>query len=76
MVVGDLVSCHARIVRETTRSLRVAIEVRARRRFSSREVKVTDGTFVYVAIDTMGRPRPLGTAKDVGMAKSSRSRSP
>ena len=57
--VGDLVSCYARIVREGTTSITVVIETWARRRFTSDDVKVTEGTFVYVAIDEQGRSRAL-----------------
>lgn len=59
VLVGDLVSCYARILREGTTSITVVIETWARRRFTQEEVKVTEGTFVYVAIDEQGRPRPL-----------------
>ena len=57
--VGDLVSCYARIVRVGTTSLTVAIETWAKRHLSTDQVRVTEGTFVYVAIDEQGRPRPL-----------------
>lgn len=59
VLVGDLVSCYARILREGTTSITVVIETWARRRFTQEEVKVTEGTFVYVAIDEQGGPRPL-----------------
>lgn len=57
--VGDLVSCYAGVVRSGTTSVTVVIETWARRRLSGEEVKVTEGTFIYVAIDEQGRPRPL-----------------
>jgi len=61
--VGDLVSCYARIQRAGTTSLTVAIETWAKRHLSTEEVRVTEGTFVYVAIDEKGRPRPLPPAE-------------
>ncbi|WP_366555366.1 acyl-CoA thioesterase [Aquibaculum sediminis] len=57
--VGDLVSCYARLARVGTTSLTVVIETWAKRHLSDEEVKVTEGTFVYVAIDDQGRPRTL-----------------
>jgi acyl-CoA thioesterase YciA len=57
--IGDLLSCYARIVRVGTTSLSVKIETWARRYRYGEEVKVTEGLFVYVAIDEAGRPRTL-----------------
>jgi len=59
VAVGDLVSCYARVERIGTTSLAVRIETWARRREGGLEVKVTEGLFVYVALDTAGRPRPV-----------------
>lgn len=59
VMVGDLVSCYAEILRVGTTSIAVRIETWVRRRFDSSEVRVTEGTFVYVAIDEEGRPRPV-----------------
>ncbi len=57
--VGDLVSLYAHVVRVGTTSITVHIETIARRRNQPEEIKVTEGTFVYVAIDREGRPRPV-----------------
>ncbi len=57
--VGDLVSLYAHVVRVGTTSITVNIETIARRRNRPEEIKVTEGTFVYVAIDREGRPRPV-----------------
>ena len=62
IAVGDLVTCYARVSRSGRTSVAVAIETWARRRLTGAEIKVTEGTFVYVAIDETGRPRPLPTA--------------
>ncbi len=59
--VGDLVSLYAHVVRVGTTSITVNIETIARRRNQPEEIKVTEGTFVYVAIDREGRPRPVPT---------------
>ena len=57
--VGDLVSCYAEVVRVGTSSMTVRIETWSRRARLSEEVLVTEGTYVYVAIDENGRPRPI-----------------
>ena len=57
--IGDLVSCYARIVKTGTTSISVLVETFAERRHDGSEVKVTEGTYVYVAIDEAGRPRPI-----------------
>ena len=59
IAVGDLVTCYARVVRSGRTSITVGIETWARRRRGPVEVKVTEGTFIYVAIDDDGQPRPL-----------------
>ncbi len=60
--VGDLVSCYADVVATGTTSITVEIETLARRRAGGDTVKVTEGTFVFVAIDAEGRPRPVPAA--------------
>jgi acyl-CoA thioesterase YciA len=57
--IGDLVSCWASIVRVGTTSITVRIQTWAKRSRTGHEVLVTEGTFVYVAIDDAGRPRPV-----------------
>ena len=59
IAVGDLVTCYASVVKSGRTSITVAIETWARRRRGPVEVRVTEGTFIYVAIDEQGRPRPL-----------------
>ena len=59
IAVGDLVTCYARVVKTGTTSITVDIQTWARRRRGVVEVRVTEGTFIYVAIDDEGRPRPL-----------------
>ncbi|HKY94252.1 MAG TPA: acyl-CoA thioesterase, partial [Kiloniellales bacterium] len=57
--IGDLVSCWAEIVRVGTTSITVHVQTWAKRARSGEEVLVTEGTFVYVAIDEARRPRPV-----------------
>ena len=61
--VGDLVSVVADVARVGRTSLDVRIETYVHRRQSAdRELLVTEGTFVFVAIDREGRPRPVDAA--------------
>lgn len=57
--VGDVVSCYTEITRIGKSSLTVHIEATAMRGRSGESVKVTEGTFVYVALDKNGRPCPV-----------------
>jgi acyl-CoA thioesterase YciA len=57
--IGDLVSCYTRIARIGTTSITIHIETWARRHRHGEAVLVTEGTFVFVAIDENGRPRPV-----------------
>jgi acyl-CoA thioesterase YciA len=57
--VGDVVSVYAHVERVGRTSISVVMETVARRRLDPAEIRVTEGTFVYVAIDESGRPRPV-----------------
>ena len=57
--VGDEVSLFAELLSVGRTSIRVAVEAWRRPRDSSQAVKVTTGIFVYVAIDTQRKPRPV-----------------
>ncbi len=62
--VGDLVSCYAEIMKIGTTSITVKIDVTAiraseRETQDDREVQVTEGFFIFVALDDKGRPRPV-----------------
>ena len=57
--VGDLVSIYARIARVGTTSIAVEMETIVRRQLDPAEIRVTEGIFVFVAIDAAGRPRPV-----------------
>lgn len=57
--VGDIVSCHALHKRTGRTSLVVEVEAWAQRAKGSEHVRVTHGTFTYVAIDDAGRPQPV-----------------
>ena len=57
--VGDLVSCHADVVRVGRTSMTIKVETYVIRARTMEEVKVTEGHFTMVAIDAEGRPRPV-----------------
>ncbi|WP_444928251.1 acyl-CoA thioesterase [Microbulbifer sp. TRSA002] len=57
--VGSTVSCYAEAIEEGRSSIRTMVEVWLTRVDSGEQVKVTEGEFVFVAIDDVGRTRPL-----------------
>lgn len=57
--VGDVVSIHARQVREGKTSLAVDTEVWVARQPSGEYLKMTEAKFVFVAVDDTGKKRPL-----------------
>ncbi len=58
--VGDTVNIYAEVIRIGTTSLTVRVQVWVERRSElHRLVKVTEGTFTFVAIDDAGRKRPV-----------------
>lgn len=57
--VGDIVSCHATLLKVGRTSMRIVIEAWAQRHKGGEHVRVTHGTFTYVAIDDYGRPQPV-----------------
>lgn len=59
VMIGDLVSFYARVVRVGRTSITVEVEVFAQRRSLHEVVKVTDATLTYVAVDDNRRPRPV-----------------
>jgi acyl-CoA thioesterase YciA len=62
--VGDLLSFYAEIVRVGTTSITVEVEVWAQRlraqvQNANENIKVTEATLTYVAVDEAGKPRPV-----------------
>jgi acyl-CoA thioesterase YciA len=55
----DLISVYAQVERVGRTSMAVRIEVVAHRDFGATEVKVTEGVFTFVALDTDHRPRSV-----------------
>ena len=59
VMIGDVVSFYAEVVRVGRTSITVDVEVYARRRALLEVVKVTEATLTYVAVDDERRPRPV-----------------
>ena len=57
--VGDVVSVYSDTIRTGRTSITVHIEAWVTRRNEAQTMLVTDGNFVYVAIDEQGRPKPI-----------------
>src|SRR3954449_9611750 len=57
----DLISVYAEIERVGRTSMGVRIEVVANRDLGATQVKVTEGVFTFVALDTEHRPRAVGS---------------
>ena len=60
--VGDEVSCYGEITRIGNTSITIKIESWVRRGRGGEEIKVTEGTFTFVAIGDDGRPRKVPAA--------------
>ncbi len=63
VAVGDEVTMYARIQSTGRTSIRIFVEAWRRGRTTEDCVKVTEATFIYVAIDEHGRPTPLPPAE-------------
>lgn len=59
--IGDLVSVYGEVTRVGRTSITVKLETVVQRRLDPTPIRVTEGTFVYVAIDEQGQPRPVPT---------------
>ncbi|HKF73077.1 MAG TPA: acyl-CoA thioesterase [Stellaceae bacterium] len=62
--VGDEVSCYGKVIKVGRTSITVHIESWARRHRTGERVKVTEGTFTYVAIGDDRKPRPVPPEQD------------
>lgn len=59
MLTGDLVNVYAEIGRVGKTSMAVDIDVFSERLGLDEPVRITRGTFTFVAIDENGKPRPV-----------------
>jgi acyl-CoA thioesterase YciA len=59
IMVGDIISCYCKIGKVGRTSMAIHIEVMADRDGEAEEIKVTEGVFVFVALDNNGQPRAV-----------------
>ena len=57
--VGDFLECFSRVATIGRSSITVEVDVRVERRLTGEVEQVTQGCFVYVAIDDQRRPVPV-----------------
>lgn len=57
--VGDVVSCHVELLKQGTTSMTIRVEVWALPATQHDRYQVTEGIFVFVAIDEQGKPRQV-----------------
>ena len=57
--VGDMVSIYGNVAKIGRTSVTIDLETIVQRRHDAREIQVTHGTFVFVAIDDEGKPRAV-----------------
>jgi acyl-CoA thioesterase YciA len=60
--VGDQLTCYADIIRVGRTSIAVRVEAWVKRMTDGNEVKVTEGTYTFVAVDGDQRPRVVPPA--------------
>jgi len=65
VLIGDLVSFYAKVVKVGRTSVTVDVEVFAQRGVPKQvTVKVTEATLTYVAVDQNRKPRPIGPPQE------------
>jgi acyl-CoA thioesterase YciA len=57
--VGDIVNCHASLLKVGRTSMKIAVEAWVQREADGKLLRVTEGVFTYVALDKAGRPQPV-----------------
>jgi acyl-CoA thioesterase YciA len=57
--VGDMVSIYGEVNKIGRTSITIGLETVVQRRDGNTDIRVTHGTFVFVAIDDEGKPRPV-----------------
>jgi acyl-CoA thioesterase YciA len=57
--VGDIVNCHASLLKVGRTSMKIAVEAWVQRGTDGKLLRVTKGVFTYVAIDQRGRPHKV-----------------
>lgn len=57
--VGHLVSCYVNLIKQGRTSMTIAVEVWTEDLGAAEKKKVTEGTFVFVALDAHGKSREI-----------------
>ncbi|MFT4059321.1 MAG: acyl-CoA thioesterase [Legionella sp.] len=57
--VGDLISCYVSLIKKGNTSMTMNVEVWALPATQDEPYQVTNGVFIFVAIDEKGRPRQI-----------------
>ena len=57
--VGDMVSCYVELVKLGNTSITIAVEVWTEALATGEKYRVTEGTFIFVAIDEQRKPRQV-----------------
>ena len=57
--VGDLVTCYAKLLGVGRTSMKIHVEAWTQHFAEGTLLRVTEGTFTYVAIDDAGKPQPV-----------------
>lgn len=60
--VGDVVCCYAKIIKEGRTSMTIKIQAWTSHPENGTRLKVTEGEFIYVAIDQQGKPQSINQA--------------
>jgi acyl-CoA thioesterase YciA len=60
--VGDIISCYATITKVGRTSMTIDVETWRQPVDHSELIKVTEGVFIFVAINDQGRPQPVDRA--------------
>lgn len=60
--VGDIVNCHAFLLKVGRTSMKIQVEAWVQREADGKLLRVTAGVFTYVAIDEAGKPHPVHRA--------------
>lgn len=57
--VGNVVSCYVDLIKQGKTSMSIAVEVWSETLATGEVYRVTEGIFIFVAIDEHGHPRPV-----------------
>ena len=56
VLVGDVICCYCKVLKTGNTSMTVHVEVWVSREFDEQRIRVTEGVFTYVAIDSSRKP--------------------